>query len=52
MEPGTERWQRRRRSGIEIFGMVAAVVLTIGGLVVIGAIVIFFVGLSQYGSNK
>jgi len=32
--------------------MVAAVVLTVGGLVVIGAIVIFFVGLSQFGSNK
>ena len=52
MEPGNERWHRPRRSGIAIFGMVAAVVLTIGGLVFIGAIVILYVGLSQYGSNK
>jgi hypothetical protein len=52
MEPGSERWDRPRRSGIEIFGMVAAVVLTVGGLVVIGMIVILYVGLSSYGSNK
>ncbi|HEY1643335.1 MAG TPA: hypothetical protein VGG35_21805 [Streptosporangiaceae bacterium] len=52
MERETERWHRPRRPGIEIFGMVAAVVLTVGGLVIIGTIVIFFVGLSHYGSNK
>ncbi|HEU5419209.1 MAG TPA: hypothetical protein VFV41_16070 [Streptosporangiaceae bacterium] len=52
MKRGTERWHRPPRSGMAIFGMVAAVVLTIGGLVIVGAVVILFVGLSQYGSNK
>lgn len=35
-----------------VVGIVVAVLLGVAGLVVIGAIVLFFVGLSRYGSNK
>jgi hypothetical protein len=42
----------RGRSVWAIIGIVLAVVLGIGGLVVVGLMVLFFVGLSHYGSNK
>jgi hypothetical protein len=35
-----------------IIGIVLAVLLCIGGLVVVGLVVLFFVGMSHYGSNK
>jgi hypothetical protein len=40
------------RSGWAVFGIVLAVVLALAGLVVVGAVVLFFVGMSHYGSNK
>jgi hypothetical protein len=45
-------WQRPRRSPWAVLGIALAVVLAIGGLVIVGMVVILFVGLSQYGSNK
>ncbi len=40
------------RSAWAVFGIVVAVVMMIAGLAVIGALVLFFVGMSHYGSNK
>jgi hypothetical protein len=40
------------RSVWTIVGIVAAVLLAIGGLAVLAAIVLVYVGLSQFGSNK
>jgi hypothetical protein len=42
----------RGRSVWAIIGIVLAVVLCVGGLVVVGLLALFFVGLSHYGSNK
>jgi hypothetical protein len=42
----------RGRSVWAIIGIVLAVVLVIGGLAFIGVMVLLFVGLSHYGSNK
>lgn len=42
----------RGRSVWAIIGIILAVVLVIGGLVVVGLMALFFVGLSHYGSNK
>jgi hypothetical protein len=42
----------RGRSVWAIIGIVLAVVLCIGGLVVVGLLALFFVALSHYGSNK
>jgi hypothetical protein len=42
----------RERSVWAIVGIILAVVLCIGGLVVVGLIALFFVALSHYGSNK
>jgi hypothetical protein len=42
----------RGRSVWAIIGIILAVVLVIGGLVLVGLTVLLFVGLSHYGSNK
>lgn len=42
----------RGRSVWAIIGIILAVVLGIGGLAVVGVMVLLFVGLSHYGSNK
>ena len=42
----------RGRSVWTIIGIILAVVLGIGGLVVVGVMVLLFIGLSHYGSNK
>jgi hypothetical protein len=42
----------RGRSVWAIIGIILAVVLVIGGLALVGVMVLFFVGLSHYGSNK
>jgi hypothetical protein len=42
----------RGRSVWAIIGIVLAVVLVIGGLAVVGVMVLLFIGLSHYGSNK
>jgi hypothetical protein len=45
--------QARRVSGaLAALGVVCAVVAGVGGLVMIGVVVLFFVGMSHYGSNK
>jgi hypothetical protein len=50
---GTPSYQvRRQRSAWGVAGVVLAVVLVIGGLALVGAIVVFAVGMSHYGSNK
>jgi hypothetical protein len=43
---------RRVRGVLTGLGIVCAVVAGIGGLAMAGAVVIFFVGMSHYGSNK
>jgi hypothetical protein len=40
------------RSVWAVLGIVAAVVLCVFGLVIVGAIVLLYVGLSHTGSNK
>jgi hypothetical protein len=42
----------RGRSVWAVIGIIVAVVLVIGGLALVGAMVLLFVGLSHYGSNK
>jgi len=42
----------RERSAWAVIGIILAVVLVIGGLVMVGLMALFFVGLSHYGSNK
>ncbi len=42
----------RESSVWTVIGITLAVLLTIGGLVVVGFTVLLFVGLSHYGSNK
>jgi hypothetical protein len=43
---------RRQRSAWSALGLAVAVILVIGGLAAVGAIVVFCVGMSNYGSNK
>jgi hypothetical protein len=52
MELGTKRGHHPPRSVWHILGIVLAVGLSIGGLVIVGLIVIVFVFLSSWGSNK
>lgn len=40
------------RSVWAVLGIIAAVLLTIGGLAIVGVIVLVYVGLSNAGSNK
>lgn len=42
----------RERSIWTVIGITLAVLLTIGGLAVVGTMVLFVVGMSHYGSNK
>ena len=42
----------RQSSVWTIIGIILAVVLCIGGLVIVGVVALLFVGLSHYGSNK
>jgi hypothetical protein len=42
----------RESSAWAIIGITLSVVLVIGGLVVVGLMALFFIGLSHYGSNK
>ena len=42
----------RERSIWTVIGITLAVLMTIGGLAVVGVTVALFVGLSHYGSNK
>jgi hypothetical protein len=51
-EPGNPARIRPARSGWAVFGIVLAVVLALAGLMVVGVVVLFFVGMSHYGSNK
>ena len=50
-EPATPQ-RRTGRSVWAVVGIVAAVLLTIGGLAMVAVIVLVYVGLSQVGSNK
>jgi len=43
---------RRRRYVWMVIGITLAVLLTIAGLAVVGGVVLFYIGLSHYGSNK
>jgi len=43
---------RSGRTVWSVLGIAVAVVLVIGGLAFAGAIVVFVVGMSHYGSNK
>ncbi len=43
---------RRQRSAWSALGLAVAVILVVGGLAAVGAIVVFCVGMSNYGSNK
>jgi hypothetical protein len=53
-EPGGAPLNRagRQRSAWAVLGIVLAVVLVIGGLALVAAIVVFAIGMSNYGSNK
>jgi hypothetical protein len=51
MTPGG-REPYRERSIWTVIGITLAVLMTIGGLAVVGVTVALFVGLSHYGSNK
>jgi len=42
----------RERSIWTVIGITLAVLLTIGGLAVVGTMVLLVVGMSHYGSNK
>jgi hypothetical protein len=42
----------RERSIWTVIGITLAVLLTIGGLAVVGTMVLFVAGMSHYGSNK
>ena len=42
----------RERSIWTVIGITLAVLMTIGGLAVVGTMVLFVVGMSHYGSNK
>ena len=43
---------RPKRSGWATFGIVVAVLLAVAGLAFVGLIVLFVVGMGNYGSNK
>ncbi|WP_377266829.1 hypothetical protein [Peterkaempfera sp. SMS 1(5)a] len=51
-DPGNRARVRPARSGWAVFGIVLAVVSALAGLAVVGAVVLLFVGMSHYGSNK
>ncbi|MDR2988038.1 MAG: hypothetical protein LBV34_24690 [Nocardiopsaceae bacterium] len=46
------RSARSGRTAWSVLGITVAVILVIGGLAFAGAIVVFVVGMSQFGSNK
>lgn len=42
----------KKRSTLQIVGIVIATILAVGGLVFVGFIILFMIALSSYGSNK
>ena len=49
--PGTRR-PSRKSTVWAVVGITLAVMLTIAGLAIVGGIVLLWIGLSHYGSNK
>ncbi|WP_157876066.1 hypothetical protein [Peterkaempfera griseoplana] len=51
-DPGNSARVRSAPSGWAVFGIVLAVVFALAGLALVGVLVLVFVGLNNYGSNK
>ena len=43
---------RAKRSGWAVFGFVLALILAVAGLAFVGLIILFVIGMGNYGSNK
>ncbi len=50
--PDPDRSGRPRRSPWAIAGLVVGITLAVLGVAVVGLLVVFLIGLSQWGSNK
>ena len=50
--PDRDFWEPKTRSPWRVVGVVAAVLLAVLGLAIGAIIVLFFVGMASYGSNK